>query len=79
MTDTTNSLALQEYDRIRTLAAFTITNAARRNINQHVRDYTFPDGSRLRIFARGYATATAAGHDAPVMAIGVIRANAWGV
>jgi S-adenosylhomocysteine hydrolase len=74
----TDSLALQEYYRIRTLAAFTITNATRRNVNQYVRDYTFPDGSRLHIFRRGYATATAAGHDAPVMVIGEIRAKAWG-
>jgi len=74
----TDSLALQEYDRIRTLAAFTVVGAQRRNINQHVRDYTFPDGSVLHIFRRGYASATAAGHDAPVMVIGDIRAKAWG-
>jgi hypothetical protein len=76
VTDATNSLALQEYDRIRTLAAFTITNAVRRNINQYVRDYTFPDGSRLRICA-GFASATGP-NDVGVLACGAIRANAWG-
>jgi len=70
--------AEQEYHRVRHLAAFTLTAPAkRRNVNQHVREYTYPDGSILRLFRRGYATVVL-GRGGFVIVIGTIRANAWG-
>ena len=70
--------AEQDYHRVRHLAAFTLTApATRRNINQHVREYTYPDGSVLRLFRSGYATVVL-GHGGAVIVIGTIRANAWG-
>lgn len=70
--------AEQEYHRVRHLAAFTITAPAkRRNVNQHVREYAYPDGSTLRLFRRGHATVVL-GHGGFVIVIGTIRANAWG-
>lgn len=70
--------AEQEYHRVRHLAAFTLTApAVRRNVNQHLREYTYPDGSILRLFRSGYAT-VALGRGGLVAVIGTIRASAWG-
>ena len=71
------TIAEQEYHRVRRLAAFSITLAPWRKVNQHLREYTFADGSVLRLYSRGYATA-ATGPQGPVMVIGNIRTNGFG-
>ena len=70
------SMALDAYDTIRNLSAFTITGATMRKVNQHVRTYTFPDASELHIFKRGYASAT--NKLGFIMVTGSIQSNAFG-
>lgn len=68
----TESLAYLEYKRIRNLAAFNVdSKAMRRKINQHMRRYTFPDGSILEIYKSGKALV-------PHAVIGQLRANTFG-
>lgn len=62
--------AYNEYQRIRNLSAFSI-NAKRRNVNQHMREYTFNDGSTLLVYRSGKAVV-------PHMVVGQLRVNAFG-
>lgn len=50
------SMAYDTYQQIRNLAAFTIKGHNKsRNVNQHLRIYTFPDNSELWLYASGKA------------------------
>lgn len=69
--------AYDEYQRIRYAIAFTIADAVRRNVNQYVRDYTFGDGSVLRIFKAGFAHVVER-NKGNVVVCGAIRCNAFG-
>jgi hypothetical protein len=66
------------YDEIRKLVAFSITNAKRRNVNQFMREYEFADGSILRIYKNGKASAASGRGDYKTFVSGFIRAQAWG-
>lgn len=71
--------AYTEYNRIRTLSAFNIDpSAKRRNVNQHMREYTFQDGSILRIYRDSKATVARGRGDFETVVIGAIRVNAFG-
>lgn len=64
--------AYEEYMRIRNLSAFNIrSDATRRNVNQHMRRYTMPDGSTLEIYKSGKALV-------PYMVVGALQTNAFG-
>lgn len=66
------------YHEIRNAAAFSLSGkATRRNVNQHMREYTFPDKSVLRIYRKGYAVATDTQGTPQVICD--IRCNAFGV
>lgn len=47
------TLAYLELQDIRKLAAFSIVGANIRKLNQHAREYTFTDGSILKIYKAG--------------------------
>lgn len=65
--------AYTEYKRIRPLVAFNISrDAKRKNINQHLRIYTFPDGSELYIYRSGKALV-------PYQVCGLLKVNSFGV
>jgi len=68
-----------EYHRIRNASAFNVdASAKRRNVNQHMREYTFPDQSILRIFRDGRATVARKAGDFQTVIIGALRVNAFG-
>lgn len=66
------SKAYNEYQRIRNAVAFNVDSAAkRRNVNQHLRTYTFDDGSVLEIYKSGKAIV-------PHQVVGQLCTNAFG-
>jgi hypothetical protein len=67
-----------EYQSIRNCVAFTINGAKRRNVNQYMREYSFSDGSILRIYKRGFASVANGPGDYQVTIIGNIKINAFG-
>lgn len=71
--------AYDEYNRIRHLAGFTIERAQARNVNQHMREYTFDDGSILRVYRSGCAAVATGPGDYRTITKGTIRANAFGL
>ncbi len=68
-----------EYYRVRHLAAFNVNGATRRRtVNQHMREYHFADGSILRVYRSGKASAARGTGDFQTTVIGTIQANAFG-
>ena len=70
--------ASREYDRIRHLSAFNVTEAKPRKVNQYLREYTFRDGSILRLYCKGHASAATGPGEYKTIVVGLIRANAFG-
>lgn len=71
--------AQTEYNRIRKAVAFNIDPiATRRNVNQFMREYTFPDRSILRLYRDGRATVSRDKGDYQTLIIGEMRVNAFG-
>lgn len=73
-----NCIAGTTYNEIRGLIAFSITNGKRRNVNQYLREYIFEDGSILRIYKSGWASAATGYGDFKTFIVGSIRAQTWG-
>lgn len=71
-------MAVAEYHRVRRLAAFNVIGAKRRNVNQHMREYTFPDGSILRLYRDSKATVARAAGDYQTVIVGSILTNTFG-
>ena len=69
------SLATKEYQKIKNLSAFNIESAESKKINQHVREYTFPDTSVLKIHKKGEAKVI---HNGFVVIHGSLKTNAFG-
>lgn len=57
-------------------AGFNVQGATGRNVNQHMREYTFPDQSKLRIYRAGLA-AILKRHALPDCITG-LRVNSFG-
>ncbi len=70
--------AATEYYRIRKLTAFNVNGGKRRNVNQHMREYTFPDGSILRLYRDGRASVARRSGDFETVIVGTIAANVFG-
>lgn len=70
--------AATEYNRIRNASAFNIEGGKRRNVNQHMREYVFADGSILRVYRAGHAAVARAPGDYQTVIIGSLRTNAFG-
>lgn len=70
------SIAYDLYHTYKNVAAFSLPNAKQRKVNQHMRTYTFSDGSQLHVHRAGFARAT--NTNGLVVVIGAIRANAFG-
>jgi hypothetical protein len=72
------TLAEKAYRTVRHLAGFSLSEAKRRTVNQHMRAYTFADGSILRVYRGGRASVATGPGDYRTYIVGTIRANAWG-
>lgn len=73
-----STLAELEYRRIRRARAFTIQGGKRRNVNQHMREYTFADGSILRVYRAGHASVSTGAGDYRTVIVGTLETNAFG-
>ena len=71
-------LAEIEYRRIRNASAFNVEGGQRRNVNQHMREYSFSDGSILRIYRKGHASVATGPGDYRTVIVGLLRTNAFG-
>lgn len=72
------TMAEKAYHTVRHLAGFSLPEAKRRRVNQHMRAYTFTDGSIMRVYRGGRASVATGPGDYRTYLVGTIRANAWG-